>query len=62
MTLPDIKGREQIFDYYLRKIKHEEEIDKTVLARMTTGFSGADINNAVNLAILNAVKSGKEIG
>ena len=57
IPLPDVKGREEIFDYYLKKIQHEENIDKAVLARQSSGYSGADIQNVVNLAILNAIKN-----
>eukprot|EP01016_Furgasonia_blochmanni_P047136 TRINITY_DN689_c0_g1_i13.p1 TRINITY_DN689_c0_g1~~TRINITY_DN689_c0_g1_i13.p1 ORF type:complete len:540 (+),score=132.30 TRINITY_DN689_c0_g1_i13:559-2178(+) len=56
VPLPDVRGREDIFKYYLEKIKYDNNIDASILARQTTGFSGADIQNMVNLAILNAVK------
>lgn len=58
VPLPDIKGREEIFRYYLNKIKHENDVDPSILARQSSGYSGADIQNVVNLAILNAVKDG----
>lgn len=59
VPLPDIRGREEIYDYYLKKIPHESDIDKNILARKSPGYTGADIQNVVNLAILNAVKSSK---
>lgn len=56
VPLPDIRGREQIFNYYLKKIKADEKVTANELARQTAGFTGADIQNMVNVAILNAVK------
>jgi ATP-dependent metalloprotease len=43
VPLPDIRGREKIFEYYLKTIKFDSEIKAKELARQTTGFSGADI-------------------
>lgn len=57
VPLPDIKGRQDIFSYYLQKIQFAKDVDKEMLARRTTGFSGADIQTMVNVAILNAVKN-----
>lgn len=51
---PDIHGRMEIFDLYLRKIKLAESIDLEMLARRTTGFTGADIENMCNQAALRA--------
>ncbi|CAD8190348.1 unnamed protein product [Paramecium octaurelia] len=57
VPLPDVKGREQIFSYYLQKIKYDvQKVLPSNLARQTSGFSGADIQNMVNVAILNAIK------
>ena len=60
VSLPDIKGREEIIDYYLKKIKHSKDVKKETLAKATTGFSGADIKNFVNIAILNCIKEGRK--
>jgi ATP-dependent Zn protease len=66
IPLPDMKGREDILELYLSKIVHnfgkkELTIDINVkhLAQMTPGFSGAEIKNLVNLAIIHAVKENK---
>lgn len=59
VPIPDIEGRKQLFAYYLNKTKQEEGLDIKVLAKRTTGFTGADIQNMVNLAIMNAVKNRK---
>jgi ATP-dependent metalloprotease len=61
VPLPDVKGRQDILTYYLKKIKFAPNVDKDLLARRTTGFSGADIQTMVNVAILNAVKSSTNI-
>lgn len=60
VPFPDIRGREEIFDYYLKKIPHDDDVDKNVLARKSSGYTGADIQNIVNLAILNAVKNNRK--
>jgi len=43
VPLPDVKGRTEIFNYYLKKIKVSEEVDSNFLAKLTAGFTGADI-------------------
>lgn len=51
---PDLQGRKEIFQLYLDKIKVEPNVDVGSLARGTTGFTGADIENMVNQAALRA--------
>jgi ATP-dependent metalloprotease len=60
IPLPDVKGRTQIFDYYLKKVKISTNVNSETLARQTAGSSGADIQNIVNIAILNAIKERRE--
>lgn len=43
IPLPDIKGRTQLFEYYLNKIKVEPNVEANFFAKATSGFSGADI-------------------
>lgn len=57
VPIPDIEGRKQLFSFYLNKAHQNEGLSIEALAKRTTGFTGADIQNMVNLAILNAVKS-----
>lgn len=59
---PDIKGREQIFRIYLKKIKldHEPAYYSQRLASLTPGFAGADIANVCNEAALIAARSEKK--
>ncbi|CAB3403197.1 unnamed protein product [Caenorhabditis bovis] len=51
---PDLAGRIDIFNFYLSKIVHSPSVEPTVLAKGTTGFTGADIENMVNQAALKA--------
>jgi ATP-dependent metalloprotease len=56
---PDVKGREEIFKHFLKKIKHDQTVDFKKLAIMCPGFTGAEIENLVNTAIAEAVHRGK---
>ena len=60
VPLPDVKGREKIFEVHTRKTPLAEDIDFAVIARGTPGFSGADIENLVNEAALYAARYGKD--
>lgn len=60
VPLPDIKGREKIFEVHSRKAPIDEDVDFAVLARGTPGTSGADIENLINEAVLNAARANKE--
>jgi len=53
---PDVKGREGILQVHTRKIPMSDDVDVPVLARGTSGFSGADLANLVNEAALNAAR------
>lgn len=55
MELPDLEGRKAILQVHLKKVKHEE-IDLDLIARATSGASGAEIANIVNEAALRAVR------
>ncbi|KRG77594.1 hypothetical protein ABB30_07145 [Stenotrophomonas ginsengisoli] len=59
VSLPDIKGREQILKVHMRKIPAADDVRVEVLARGTPGFSGADLANLVNEAALFAARRGK---
>ncbi|MFQ5766470.1 MAG: ATP-dependent zinc metalloprotease FtsH [Acidobacteriota bacterium] len=56
VSLPDIRGREGILKVHTRKIPLAEEVDMSVLARGTPGFSGADLANLTNEAALVAAR------
>ncbi len=56
VTLPDIRGREGILKVHCRRIPLGEDVDLSILARGTPGFSGAQLANMVNEAALNAAR------
>ncbi len=60
VPVPDLKGREGILKVHLRKKMVADNLDTSVLARGTPGFTGADIENMVNEAALMAARRGKE--
>ena len=61
VPLPDIRGREQILKVHMKKVPIGEDVDPSVIARGTPGFSGADLANLVNEAALVAARSGKKL-
>ena len=56
---PDVKGREEVLKVHTRNKHLSEDVDLKVLAKMTPGFSGADLENLTNEAALLAVRGGK---
>ncbi|HET6897101.1 MAG TPA: ATP-dependent zinc metalloprotease FtsH [Vicinamibacteria bacterium] len=56
VSRPDVRGREGILQVHTRKIPLAEDVDISVLARATPGFSGADLANLVNEAALLAAR------
>uniref|UniRef100_A0A8C5HZ06 ATP-dependent zinc metalloprotease YME1L1 n=1 Tax=Gouania willdenowi TaxID=441366 RepID=A0A8C5HZ06_GOUWI len=58
---PDIKGRTEILNWYLSKIKVDPAVEAEIIARGTVGFSGAELENLVNQAALKAAVDGKEM-
>ena len=59
VSLPDIKGREQILLVHMRKIPVDTDVQADIVARGTPGFSGADLANLVNEAALFAARRNK---
>ena len=57
---PDVKGREGILGVHTRKVPLAPDVDISVLARGTPGFTGADLENLVNEAALLAARNNKE--
>ena len=60
VDLPDIAGREQILSVHSSKVKLSPQVDLSVIARGTPGFSGADLENLINEAALNAARYDKD--
>jgi len=58
VPLPDVGGRKEILEMYSKKTKLSKDVDLNVLARGTTGFSGADLYNLMNQAALKASVDG----
>ncbi len=58
---PDVKGREGILAVHTKKIPLSDDVDVAVLARGTSGFSGADLANLVNEAALNAARYNQKV-
>mgnify|MGYP000900432782 CR=1 FL=1 len=56
VTLPDVRGREQILNVHIRKVPVGQDVRADILARGTPGFSGADLANLVNEAALFAAR------
>lgn len=57
---PDVRGREQILKIHTRRTHISKDVDLGKIARGTPGFSGADLENLVNEAALQAAREGKE--
>ena len=60
VDLPDLKGREGILRVHTRNIPLAEDVDPSIIARGSPGFSGADLANLVNEAALNAARYDKK--
>lgn len=56
VSAPDVKSREQILEVHARKKKLAEDVDLTTVARNTSGFAGADLENILNEAALLAAR------
>ena len=61
VPLPDIRGREQILKVHLRKVPVAQDVEPSLIARGTPGFSGADLANLVNEAALVAARTSKKL-
>ncbi len=58
VSLPDVKGREEILKVHAKKVKLAEDVNLAVVARGTPGFSGAELANVMNEAALIAARLG----
>jgi len=60
VSLPDIAGREQILSVHSTKVKLSADVDLSIIARGTPGFSGADLESLINEGALNAARHDQE--
>jgi len=58
---PNLQEREKVFEYYLKKIKHDSDVDIGRLARQAVHKSPAEIENMIKEAALIATRNGKDI-
>jgi cell division protease FtsH len=61
VPLPDVRGREQILKVHSRKVPVADNVDMSIIARGTPGFSGADLANLINEAALFAARSNRRV-
>ncbi|HEY8444278.1 MAG TPA: ATP-dependent zinc metalloprotease FtsH [Clostridia bacterium] len=61
INIPDVRGREEIFKVHARNKPLAPDVDFKVLARITSGFSGADIENLLNEAAILAARAGRKV-
>jgi ATP-dependent metalloprotease FtsH len=59
VPLPDVKGRTQILNVYMRNVAFGNDVNSEIIARGTPGFSGADLANLVNQAAIKASKDSR---
>jgi len=60
VSLPDVKGREEILRVHAKKVKLSESVDLSLIARGTPGYSGAELANVLNEAALMAARKGQK--
>ena len=60
VNLPDVKGREQILKVHARNKPMEPDVNFKTVARITAGFSGAELANLLNEAAILAARKGKK--
>lgn len=57
VPLPDVRGRMQILKHHMKNVQVATDVDASVIARGTSGFSGAELENLVNQAAVRASRN-----
>ncbi len=60
LSLPDIHAREKILNIHTRKVRIDHSVDLEKIAKISIGFSGADLANLVNEAAMHAAREGQD--
>ena len=60
VPVPDVRGRESILKVHTKKTRISDDVDHSVIARGTPGFTGADLENMTNEAALLAARRNKD--
>lgn len=60
LSLPDVHAREKILNIHIRKVRIDTSVDLEKIAKISIGFSGADLANLVNEAAMHAAREGQE--
>lgn len=61
VNVPDVKGREEILKVHSRNKPLADDVSFKILARMTSGFSGADLENLLNEAAILAARANRKV-
>ena len=63
VPLPDVRGRMEILRYHMKNVQVSTDVDESMIARQTPGFSGAELENLVNQAAVRASRNhAKKVG
>ena len=57
VPLPDVRGRMEILKHHMKNIKVDIDVDESLIARVTSGFSGAELESLINQAAVHASKN-----
>ena len=57
VPLPDVRGRMEILKHHMKNVKVDTDVDESLIARVTSGFSGAELESLVNQAAVRASKN-----
>jgi len=61
LSLPDVQAREKILNIHIRKVRIDSSVDLEKIAKISIGFSGADLANLVNEAAMHAARESQEL-